>query len=169
MKRTTLILALSLAPALAAKDKTTFLDIGAQFLESDGTLPKTLMSDGTHPSDAGYKIWATALQDAGVGQRVCGSFQLDLGLTDFHAFAFSKIQDRSRLVDARDQVINPRSHHPGRGKSFVAIRVAVDAERALLRADHRVAGFRNGMIAVTGDALAKLLVVEGLLVRTGLK
>src|SRR5256714_5536309 len=108
-------------------------------------------------------------QDASVGQRVCSSFQLNLGLADFHAFAFSKIQNHSRLVDARDQVIDPRTHHASRGKSFVAIRMAVDAERALLRADHRVAWFRNRVIAVTGDALAKLLVVESLLVRTGLK
>ena len=57
-----------LAPALAAKDNTTFLDIGAQFLEPDGTLPKTLMSDGTHPSEEGYKIWAKALLAAGVGR-----------------------------------------------------------------------------------------------------
>jgi lysophospholipase L1-like esterase len=57
-----------LAQAFAAKDQTTFLDIGAQFLEPDGSLPKTLMSDGTHPSEEGYKIWAKALQAAGVGR-----------------------------------------------------------------------------------------------------
>src|SRR2546421_12886691 len=108
-------------------------------------------------------------QDASVGQRVCRSFQLDLGLAYFHTLAFSKIQDRSRLVDARDQVIDPRPHDARRGKSFVAIRVTVDAERALLCPDHRVAGFRNRVIAVTGDAFAELLVVESFLVRTGLE
>ena len=57
-----------LAQALATKDQTTFLDIGAQFLEPDGTLPKTLMNDGTHPSEEGYRIWANALRGAGVGR-----------------------------------------------------------------------------------------------------
>ena len=56
------------AQALAGKPNTTFLDIGAQFLEPDGTLPKALMSDGTHPTEEGYKIWAKALIDAGVGR-----------------------------------------------------------------------------------------------------
>ena len=55
-----------LAPALASKENTTFLDIGTQFLDADGSLPKTLMNDGTHPSEEGYKIWAKALTEAGV-------------------------------------------------------------------------------------------------------
>src|ERR1041385_7368355 len=108
-------------------------------------------------------------QDARVGERVGGSFQFDLGLADFHAFAFGEIQNRSRFVDARDQVIDPLPHHPRRGKSFVTVRMAVDAERALLRANHLVTGFWNRVIAVAGDALAKLLIVESLFVRTGLE
>jgi lysophospholipase L1-like esterase len=43
----------------------TYLDIGASFLAADGSLPATLMPDGTHPSDAGYQIWADALIKAG--------------------------------------------------------------------------------------------------------
>ena len=39
----------------------TYLDIGAKFLTADGTLPKSLMPDGTHPSEAGYQIWGNAL------------------------------------------------------------------------------------------------------------
>jgi lysophospholipase L1-like esterase len=58
-----------LAPALAGKEKTSFLDIGDQFLEPDGTLPKSLMADGTHPTEEGYKIWAKALIEAGVRRR----------------------------------------------------------------------------------------------------
>jgi lysophospholipase L1-like esterase len=47
----------------------TYLDIGSQFLEPDGTLPSALMPDGTHPSEAGYRIWAEALQKAtGIGR-----------------------------------------------------------------------------------------------------
>jgi lysophospholipase L1-like esterase len=56
------------AQALAGRSNTTFLDIGAQFLEADGTLPKALMNDGTHPTEEGYKIWAKALIDAGIGR-----------------------------------------------------------------------------------------------------
>lgn len=56
-----------LAQALTNKPQTTFLDIGARFLETDGSLPKRLMSDGTHPTEEGYQVWAKALIDAGVG------------------------------------------------------------------------------------------------------
>ena len=52
--------------ALASEPNTTFLDIGPKFLDPDGTLPKTMMKDGTHPTDAGYAIWAQALIDAGI-------------------------------------------------------------------------------------------------------
>jgi lysophospholipase L1-like esterase len=44
----------------------TYLDIGANFLQPDGSLPQSMMPDGTHPSDAGYQIWADALIKAGV-------------------------------------------------------------------------------------------------------
>jgi lysophospholipase L1-like esterase len=54
-----------------SKDKgkdssVTYLDIGPGFLQPDGSLPQSMMPDGTHPSDAGYKIWADALIKAGV-------------------------------------------------------------------------------------------------------
>ena len=55
-----------LAETVKAHPDITYLDIGAQFLQPDGTLPKTMMSDGTHPTDAGYSIWAKALIAAGV-------------------------------------------------------------------------------------------------------
>ena len=43
-----------------------FLDIGTRLLQPDGTLPASIMPDGTHPSEAGYRIWADALLQAGV-------------------------------------------------------------------------------------------------------
>ena len=55
-----------LASALANEPQTTFLDIGSQFLATDGTLPASMMSNGTHPTEAGYAIWASALILAGV-------------------------------------------------------------------------------------------------------
>lgn len=55
-----------LAQRFGADSSLTYLDIGAQFLAGDGTLPTSLMPDGTHPSDAGYRIWADALIKAGV-------------------------------------------------------------------------------------------------------
>lgn len=42
------------------------LDIGARFLGTDGTLPLNMMSDGTHPPEEGYRVWAKALVEAGV-------------------------------------------------------------------------------------------------------
>ncbi|WP_234423275.1 GDSL-type esterase/lipase family protein, partial [Xanthomonas fragariae] len=42
------------------------VDISNQLLQPDGTLSEALMPDGTHPSEAGYKIWAQALREAGI-------------------------------------------------------------------------------------------------------
>lgn len=58
-----------LAAKLTGRQRTTFLDIGARFLEPDGALPRRLMADGTHPTEAGYAIWAQALKEAGAVPR----------------------------------------------------------------------------------------------------
>jgi lysophospholipase L1-like esterase len=42
--------------------KVFFLDIGAQFLEPDGTLSKTIMPDLLHPNEKGYEIWTNAIK-----------------------------------------------------------------------------------------------------------
>jgi lysophospholipase L1-like esterase len=39
-----------------------YLDIGAGFLESDGSISPTVMSDGLHPTTKGYEIWAQAVE-----------------------------------------------------------------------------------------------------------
>jgi lysophospholipase L1-like esterase len=41
----------------------TFLDIRQKLLADDGTLPSTLVPGGTHPNDAGYRLWADALRE----------------------------------------------------------------------------------------------------------
>jgi lysophospholipase L1-like esterase len=41
-----------------------YLDIGAKFLEPDGTLPKSIMPDALHPNGKGYEIWAEATAPA---------------------------------------------------------------------------------------------------------
>ena len=55
-----------LASHFAGDPAVTYLDIGKSFLAADGSLPVAMMPDGTHPSDAGYQIWADALIKAGV-------------------------------------------------------------------------------------------------------
>jgi lysophospholipase L1-like esterase len=40
-----------------------YLDIGANFLAADGTIPKSVMSDGLHPTTHGYEIWAEAVKE----------------------------------------------------------------------------------------------------------
>jgi lysophospholipase L1-like esterase len=55
-----------LARRFAGDPWVTYLDLGPRFLAPDGSLPSALMPDGTHPSDAGYRIWADALIQAGV-------------------------------------------------------------------------------------------------------
>lgn len=39
-----------------------FLDIGSQFIEKDGSISKSIMPDALHPNEAGYKIWANAME-----------------------------------------------------------------------------------------------------------
>ncbi len=41
--------------------KVFFLDIGAKFLQPDGTLSKDIMPDFLHPNDKGYAIWVEAM------------------------------------------------------------------------------------------------------------
>ncbi len=55
-----------LAQRYANDASITYLDIGSKLLASDGTLRERLVPGGTHPSDAGYQIWADALIQAGV-------------------------------------------------------------------------------------------------------
>jgi lysophospholipase L1-like esterase len=39
-----------------------YLDFGAQFLGDDGSISKSIMPDSLHPNEAGYKIWASAME-----------------------------------------------------------------------------------------------------------
>ncbi len=43
-------------------DGLTFLDIGARFLDPDGSLSREIMGDYLHPTAKGYEIWAGALE-----------------------------------------------------------------------------------------------------------
>src|ERR1043165_7280644 len=104
-------------------------------------------------------------QDARVRQSISRALQIELGLAHFHALAFGLIENRGRFVDARNQIIDAGAHHPGRHETFVTVRMTIDAQRALLRADHRIARLENRVIAVTRNALAKLLVIESFFVR----
>jgi lysophospholipase L1-like esterase len=45
-----------------AQSDVTFLDIGAQLLEPDGTISPETMSDFCHPTEKGYSIWGSALR-----------------------------------------------------------------------------------------------------------
>jgi lysophospholipase L1-like esterase len=44
------------------KDRIRFLDIGDKFLGPDGKIPTAIMPDQLHPNEAGYEIWAQAMQ-----------------------------------------------------------------------------------------------------------
>ena len=39
-----------------------YLDFGSQYIEDDGSISKTIMPDALHPNEAGYKIWAAAME-----------------------------------------------------------------------------------------------------------
>lgn len=51
-----------LAAAIADGADVVYLDIGAKFLEQDGTLSKEIMPDLLHLSPKGYAIWAEAIE-----------------------------------------------------------------------------------------------------------
>ena len=46
----------------ADNERVFFLDINEKFLETDGTLPKSIMPDLLHPNAKGYEIWAEAME-----------------------------------------------------------------------------------------------------------
>ena len=51
--------------ALARLDDGTnifYQDLGAKFIENDGTISKKIMPDYLHPNEAGYRIWAAAIE-----------------------------------------------------------------------------------------------------------
>jgi lysophospholipase L1-like esterase len=39
-----------------------YLDFGSQLIENDGSIAKSIMKDALHPTEAGYKIWAAAIE-----------------------------------------------------------------------------------------------------------
>ncbi len=47
---------------LGKQRNVTFMDIGAKFLEPDGTISRTTMGDFLHPTEKGYQIWAQAIE-----------------------------------------------------------------------------------------------------------
>ena len=38
------------------------IDFGSQLIENDGSISRTMMRDYLHPGEAGYKIWANAIE-----------------------------------------------------------------------------------------------------------
>ncbi|MBI5092325.1 MAG: DUF1080 domain-containing protein [Candidatus Hydrogenedentes bacterium] len=51
-----------IASKIADGKNVFFLDIGGEFLTSDGTIPKPIMPDALHPNEAGYVLWAAAIE-----------------------------------------------------------------------------------------------------------
>ena len=39
-----------------------YLDFGSQYVQNDGAIDKSTMPDALHPNEAGYKIWAAAME-----------------------------------------------------------------------------------------------------------
>jgi lysophospholipase L1-like esterase len=50
-----------LIKAYADGTRVTYMDLGPQMLESDGTLSREMMPDLLHPKEKGYGIWARAV------------------------------------------------------------------------------------------------------------
>lgn len=40
-----------------------YVDIGKEFLDAEGNIPRDVMSDGLHPTTKGYEIWAKAIKE----------------------------------------------------------------------------------------------------------
>lgn len=39
-----------------------YFDFGSKLIENDGSISKSIMPDALHPNEAGYKIWASAME-----------------------------------------------------------------------------------------------------------
>ena len=39
-----------------------YFDLGSQFIENDGSISRSIMPDYLHPNEAGYRIWANAME-----------------------------------------------------------------------------------------------------------
>jgi beta-glucosidase len=48
---------------LDAMERVHYLDIGDVFLDAEGIIPTSVMSDALHPSAEGYRLWAEAMQE----------------------------------------------------------------------------------------------------------
>src|SRR5436190_20683458 len=108
-------------------------------------------------------------QHPSVRQRIRCAFQFDGGFADFHAGAFSATENLTRCIDARDQFINSGTHDSCGNEPFVSIRMAVDAKCALLGSNQLIDRLGNRVIAMAGNALGELPLVESCLVWTGLE
>lgn len=51
-----------LAAFAASQPRTEYFDIGGRFLDGDGSIPLELMDDLVHPTEAGYRLWAEAIE-----------------------------------------------------------------------------------------------------------
>lgn len=51
-----------LIESLGRERNVTYMDIGSQFLEPDGTLSPEVMPDFLHPSHKGFEIWIHAIE-----------------------------------------------------------------------------------------------------------
>lgn len=60
--RTTLAAVNSLLAKFDGQNNVTWLDIGAKFLNADGTISAEVMNDFLHPTAKGYAIWAEAME-----------------------------------------------------------------------------------------------------------
>lgn len=47
---------------LDQRERVHYLDIGDVFLDADGNIPTSIMSDALHPGPEGYRLWAEAVQ-----------------------------------------------------------------------------------------------------------
>lgn len=61
-QRETITKANTLIKAQSTGDKIAFVDIGPKFLNAQGAIPKDLMPDFLHLSEAGYRIWADGIK-----------------------------------------------------------------------------------------------------------
>lgn len=53
----------TLIKAQNASAKTTFVDLGPKFMNAQGEIPRDLMPDFLHLSEAGYRVWAEGIKD----------------------------------------------------------------------------------------------------------
>lgn len=127
-----------IASEVADGEMVHYLDIAPFFLEPDGTLPEDVMPDFLHPNEAGYAIWARAIEPKVA--ELMGELELNEPPRDFTAI-FNGVD----FTGWQGLVADPEKRAAMTKEELAAAQAEADA---LMQAHWRV---EDGVLAFDGE------------------